>query len=120
MKRMKVTADTGPIQIENLANANAAEIRLAGDSTCYRPNFGGELKRSTSLHVGMAVARVEVFIPSGTAVKIRSANPPISSHKDDFSYADRAFWNSPARAHWEPLLSIVNAASDGSLHIGSI
>ncbi len=117
MRRMKVTADTGLIQIENLANANATEIRLDGDSTCYRLNFGCELKRSTGLHFGVAISRVDVFIPSGTAVKIKSVNPPLSSHKDDFSYADRAFWNSPARDHQEPLLSINNAASDGSLHI---
>lgn len=120
MSRMKVTADTGPIQIENLANANAAEIWLAGDSTCYRLNFGCELKRSTILHIGTAIARVEVLIPAGTAVKITSANPPIHSRRDEFSYADKAFWNSPARAHREPLLSIINAASDGALHIESI
>ncbi len=120
MRQMKVTADTGPILIENSANANAAEIRLDGDSTCYRLNFGCELKRSTILHIGMAVSRVEVFIPSGTAAKIKSVNPPLGSHKDDFSYADKAFWNSPARDHQEPLLSINSAASDGSLHIGSI
>jgi hypothetical protein len=117
---MKFTADTGPIQIENFANANAAEIRLIGDSTCYRLNFGCELKRSTSLHIGTAVSRVEVSIPSSTAVKITSVNPPISSHIDDFSYADKAFWNCPARDHQEPLLYINNAASNGSLHIRSI
>ncbi len=117
MRRMKVTADTGPIQIENLANANAAEIRLAGDSTYYRVSLGCELKRSASLHIGMAISRVEVFIPLGTAVRIKSANPPLSNHKDDFTYADRAFWNRPARDHKGPLLSINNAASGGSLHI---
>ena len=117
MRRMKVTADTGPIQIENLANANAAEIRLNGDSTCYRLNLGSELKRSTILHIGMAVSRVEVFIPASTAIKISSANPPISSHMDDFSYVDKAFWNNPARDHQEPLLYINNAASNSSLHI---
>lgn len=120
MKQMKITADTGPIQIENFANANAAKIRLDGDSTCYRLNFGSELKRSIILYIGMAVSRVEVFIPSSTAVKIKSVNPPISSHIDDFSYADKAFWNGPARDHQEPLLSINNVASGSALHIRSI
>ena len=119
MRRMRFTADTGPIQIANFANANAAEIRLNGDSSCYRLNFGCELKRSTILHIGMAVSRVEVFIPSSTAIKITSVNPPITSHIDDFSYADKAFWNSPARDHQEPLLYI-NSAASGSLHIQSI
>jgi len=118
MKRMRVTADTGPIQIENLANANAEEIRLAGDGTSYRVRFGCELKRSTSLYVGTAVSRTEIFIPPGTAVKIKSSSPPHSSHQDDFAYVDRAFSNGPARDHQEPLLSIHNAASGGSLHMG--
>ncbi len=117
MRRMKITADTGPIQIENFANANAAEIRLKGDSTRYRINFGCELKRNTILHIGMAVSRVAVFIPPSTAVKISSASPPISSHIDDFSYVDKAFWNSAARDHQEPLLTINNAASNSALHI---
>jgi len=120
MRRMKVTADTGPIQIENLANANAAEIRLAGDATSYRVRFGCELNRSTSLYVGTAVSRTEIFIPLGTAVKIKSSSPPHSSHKDDFAYADGTFSNGPARDHQEPLLSIRNAASGGSLHMWSI
>ena len=84
MRRMKVTADTGLIQIENIANTNAAKIRLGGDFTRHRPNFGFELIRSTILHIDMAVSRVDVFIPPGTAVKITSASPPISSHTDDF------------------------------------
>jgi hypothetical protein len=120
MRRMKVTADTGPVQIENFANANAAEIRLGGDSTSYRLHFGCELMRSTTLHIGMSVSRVDVFIPSSTAIKITSGNPPISSHRDDFSYADKAYWNGPAKDHQEPLLSINNAASDSSLHIWPI
>jgi hypothetical protein len=120
MRRMKITADTGPIQIENLANANAVELRLNGDSTFYRLNFGCELKRSINLAIGVAVSRIEVFIPSTTAVKITSVNPPIGGQRGDFSFADHAFWNNPARDHQEPLLSINNAASNASLHIQSI
>lgn len=33
MQRLKVTADSGTVVIENLAHANAAEIRLNGDAT---------------------------------------------------------------------------------------
>jgi hypothetical protein len=120
MKRMKIEADTGPIQIENLANANAAVMRLDGDSTCYRLNFGSELKRSLNLRIGMAVSKVEIFVAPGTAIKIKSSNPPISSHTDDFSYIAKTFWNGPARENQEPLLSIINGASGGSLHIEPI
>lgn len=120
MKRLKVTADKGLVQIENLANANAAEIRLVGDSTSYRLNFGGEINQNTTLHIGMNVSKVEVFIPSGTAIKITSVNAPKSSNGNEFSSIDKAYWNGPARDHREPLLYINNAAWDASLHVRSI
>ena len=109
LRRMKVAADKGPVQIEHLANANAAEIHLNGDSAHYRLNFGGELKRPTNLHIGMAVSATEVFIPSATAVKVKSRTPPAGSQSDDFIYTDKQYCNTPAMDHQEPLLDI-NAA----------
>jgi len=120
MQEMKITADTGPVQIENLANANASKIRLRGNSTIYQLNFGREIMQSTILRIGMAVSKVEAFIPSGTAIKIISSIPPISSPTNGFSYTNKAFWNEPARDQQEPLLSIHNAASGGTLQIRSI
>ena len=120
MRQMKITADTGPVQIENLANANASKIRLRGESTVFRLNFGCEIMQNTILYIGAAVSRVDVFIPPGSAIKVKPAKPPISSQTDDFSYADKAFWNEPARNRQEPLLSINNAASDSTLHISYI
>jgi hypothetical protein len=120
MKRMRLTADTGPVQIENMENANATNIRLNGDSTHYQLNFNGELKRNTTLHIGMSVSNVQISIPSGTAVKITSANSPISSHKDDFTCSNKTYLNGPARDHKEPLFSINNASSDGSLSIHTL
>ena len=117
MSRMKFTAESGLVKIENAANANAAEIRLNGDATSYRINFGGELKQNTVLHIGMTVSKVDVFISSGTAVKVTSTNPPLSSSPDDFSRADKAFWNVPAKNHREPLLTINNGASNCPLSV---
>ena len=94
--------------------------RMNGNSTRYRLNFGCELIQNTILNIGMAVSRVDIFIPPSTAIKITSRNPPISNHIDDFFYVDKAYWNSLARDHQEPLLSINNGASYSSLRIRSI
>jgi hypothetical protein len=120
MSRMKFAADPGPVQIENAVNANAGEIRLSGETARYRLNFGAELKQNTNLHIGIGVSKVDVFIRSGTAVKVISSNPPLSSHPDDFSYLNKAFWNAPARDHLEPLLYIRNLASYRSLRVHTI
>jgi len=106
LNRMKIEADKGPVQIEHLANANAAVIQLNGDSAHYRLNFGGELKRTTNLHAGMAVSTTEVFIPSAAAVKVKSRTPPASSQTDDFIYVDKEYCNRAARDRQEPLLDI--------------
>jgi hypothetical protein len=111
MSHLKVEADSGAVQIEHLANANAAEVKLNGDATHYRINLGGELKQNIHLQLGMSLARTEVFITSGTAVKIKSGTAPGGSQAEDFSYADKMYWNTPARSHQEPVLNIHNIAA---------
>lgn len=113
MALMKVTADTGLIQIENFNNAKAAKVRLSGDGACYRINFSGELQQNTVLHIGINVPRVEVLIPTGTAIKVDSSIPP-EGKMADFACENKAYWNSPARDHQEPLLYIT--APNTSLH----
>ncbi len=110
MRQMKIIVDTGPTQIEHLAHANAEKVRLSGDSTSYRVNFGGELMRSMVLHIGGTVSQVDISAPENTAIKVITANAPVSNGMGHFSYAEHAYWNSPARDHQEPLLEIANAS----------
>jgi hypothetical protein len=117
LKKIKVTADSSKIRIENFANANAEEIWLSGEGSSYQLNFGCEMKRSLSLHTAMSVSKVKVIIPVGTAVKIASKNPPKSNRPGDFCYVDKIYWTSPARENQEPLLSINNAASSSTVYI---
>jgi hypothetical protein len=120
MKRLKITADTGPVQVEHVSHANAAQIRLNGDSTSYRLNFGCEIKQNTTLHIGMAVARVEIAAAAGTAIRIHSNRIPEGSLTDDFERTGKAFWNGPARDGQEPLLSINVAGSNARLHVNAV
>lgn len=117
MTRMKIRADGGPVRIENLANSNAAEIILKGEATLYQLNFSGELRQNTELHYGPSITSAEVSIPNGMAVKIISADPPVSNRTDDFSFAEKAYWNIEAGEHKTPLLSIHYPAGYGPLKV---
>jgi hypothetical protein len=117
MSRMKVEADNGKVQIENIANANVLEIQVRGDSTKYRLNFGGELVQKTNLNIGIGVSSVEVSLPSSTAIKIKSGTQPTCSQTDDIFYLDKEFWNSAAREKQEEQLYIHNTASSSSIRL---
>ncbi len=120
MAHLTLAADAGPIQVDNLSHANAGEIRLNGDATVYRLNFGGELARSASLRIGVRVARVEIALPSGAAVKVEGAPPTGGPAAGDFTHVDHHYWNAPARKQKEPLLTIHNTAANAPLHISFV
>lgn len=120
MSQMKIAADASSIEIKDIANANAAEFRMDGDFSKCHLDFGGELKRNTSVHLAMGTSKIEVVVPTCTATKIISAHQPAIYKSTDFLYQDGAYWNSPARDHPDPLLSIYDAASIGSFHLKSV
>ncbi len=117
LREIEIAADTGTTHIENLENANSTEIRLKGESNSYRLDFGGALKRNLNIHIGITVSKVKITIPSNIAVKITSEKNLTCSNMDDFSLVEGACYNSPARDHQEPLLTIDNTRTRASLWI---
>lgn len=106
LSQMKIEAGDGTVNIENLANAHAAEIRLNGDATHYQLNFCGELKQNTNLSIGTSVASVVISVAAATAIKISSRNALPSSLASDFTFSDGFALNSAARDEKEPLFTI--------------
>lgn len=116
MGKMRVTADAGLVQLENLTNANATEIWLKGDFVRYQVHFGGELKENSVLRVGIGVTRVDISLPASAALKITSGYAPVSGNPEDFTFANKAYWNQPARDHQEPLLHIMAPTAALGIH----
>ena len=117
MNKMMLNTDAGSVLIQNIANANAAEVRMKGDATNCRLDFGGELKRNTFIHIGMVNCNVAVSIPMSTAAKITSPFLPDSHQMADFICQGKAYYNGAAYNHQEPLLRIHQAAAMGSFRI---
>lgn len=117
MKRFRCNADHGPVLIGHLANANAEDVRLGGEATHFQIDLGGELARSLTLRLGMSVARVELTVAAGTAVKVLSNRPPTGGAADDFERNGKAFCNAAAREGKQPLLTVHNIASGSALSV---
>lgn len=119
MRKMKVSSDGGSIQVMNLANANAAEIRIGGKAASCQLDLSGALQRSTYLHLGMTISNVVMTIPASTAAKITTTHPSGPCQMPGFVYRDHAYWNCPTWDHQQPLLHIRRSIGPGCLRVQS-
>jgi hypothetical protein len=116
MRSMRFTASAGSIRIQNIANANAAEVRVGGDYERCQLDFGGELRRNVDVQIGMSVSNVALTIPAQTAARINSRRL-LGSPAENFVYRENAYWNHPTWNQPEPLLSIRPMAPQGALSV---
>jgi hypothetical protein len=120
MQAMKFTASAGSIHIQNIANANAAEVRVGGDVDRCQLDFGGELRRNTEVQIGMSVSNVALTIPAETAARINSRRLLGRCPAASFVYRENAYWNQPAGNQQTPLLSIRSVTALGALSVQSV
>ena len=106
MQHLRIQADGGWVQIKNIDYANATDIHLKGPSTSYHLSLNALLKKDITLYTGMSISKVEITLPTDTAVKVKSSVQPGSSIKDDFSRVDKEYCNTAAREEKSPCLCI--------------
>ncbi|MCE1252307.1 MAG: hypothetical protein LWX83_02025 [Anaerolineae bacterium] len=116
MKDLRIQSDGGWVQIKNLSNARTNEIHLVGESTSYHLNFGGPIKNNIYLYTGVSVSKVEISVPTGTAIRVKAGKIPVSNLSDDFAPFEKEFCNVTAREGHSPVLNIHHVTS-GSLKI---
>ncbi len=97
MQHLRIEADGGWVQIKNIDYANTTDIHLKGASTSYHLGFNALLKKDITLYTGMSISKVEITLPTDTAVKVKSSIQPGSSIKDDFSRVGKEYCNTAAR-----------------------
>lgn len=118
MNLLDLSAGAVSIELEHLANANCAEMRIEGGAAAYEFDFGGTLQRDTHVKITTGLASVEVQIPAATAAKIRSESAPGSLNVGDgFTKKEGAFWNEAALAGRPPVLTIHANVTLGALKI---
>jgi hypothetical protein len=115
MSQLEISAGAVGLNAHNLANANAAEIRIDGGAAAYKLVFGGALQRATHAHIATGLSGVELEVPASTAVKI-TAEAVLGGVDigDGFMKKEGAFWNEAALAGKTPVLTVhANVALGG-------
>ncbi len=115
VKRLEIKYGAGKM---NLANSNAAEMKLEGGAAAYKFDFGGRLQRDANVRIQTGVSSVEVSLPLTSAAKVypESIIGGISVG-DGFTSKDKGFWTSAAVQGGTPVLSIRTTVALGSLRI---
>jgi hypothetical protein len=118
MSLLKVEAGAIGLEMKNLANANFAEMLIDGGAAAYKFDFGGTLQRDAHVKITTGMSSVEIFVPSGMAVKV-SAEMVMGGFNiaDGFTKKDGAYWSAAAIQGQTPVLTIDANVSLGSLAV---
>lgn len=118
MDRLDISSGASSIEMENLANANFAEMRVEGGAASYKLDFGGRLQRDAQMKLTAAMSSTNIAIPANTAAKISSQSVMGGLEVGDgFMRKDGAFWTQAALAGIQPVLSMQISLTMGALEL---
>ena len=107
MNRMEIGAGAGAIELSRLANANAAEISIGGGAASFVTDFGGYLRRDSTVKISAGMSAVDVRIPSSTAARVTSDSfLGRVDVGDGFTKDKGAYCTAPALNRTSPILTI--------------
>jgi len=89
--RVKFGLDAGDLEIYDLANLNAGDIRINGGVGELHVDFGPKLLRDTEVKLDMDIGSLVMVLPRGTNTRIRGTNRDLEPY--GFTKRDK---------HWEP------------------
>lgn len=118
MDTLSLSGGASNIAMENLANANFADMRVEGGAAAYFLDFGGRLQRDSAARITAAVSSVEVRLPASTAAQVTTESflggVDIG---DGFTKKEGAFQTQAALAGQGPRLTIHANVTMGSLRL---
>ncbi len=119
MSLFELHSGAGEVQLFNLANANLEEMNLEGGATAYLLDFGGRLQGDTQVRITVAIASLEIRIPTTTAARVISEGTLSSVTASGFTQRQDDYWNEAALAEHTPLLAIRAKTTMGSVTLRS-
>lgn len=118
MDLLEVSSGAAGVELENLSNANFAEMRLSGGAAGYELGFGGALLRDAEAKIETGLSSVEIEIPAATAAKV-FAETTLGGVDvgDGFTKQEGAFLTEAALAGGTPLLTVRAGVRLGALQL---
>jgi hypothetical protein len=121
MSLLDLEAGAVGIEMQNLANANFAEMTVHGGAASYKFDFGGALRRDAHVRITTGMSSVDIAVPASTAVKITTETVLGGTDVGDgFMKKEGAFWTEAALAGKTPVLTIHASMTMGGLRIRAI
>lgn len=118
MMRLYLASGAAGMEVERLANANCAEMRLEGGAAGYVFDFGGALQRDTTVRISAGLASVELRVPPSTAARVTSESLLGGLEVGEgFTRQGDSYQTEAARVGGGPLLTIATSVSLGSLRL---
>lgn len=107
MEKITLSAGAASIAMENLGNANFAQMTLEGGAAAFVLDFGGALRRDAYIKATTGMAAMELTVPANTAAKVHTeAVMGGVDVGDGWMKKEGAFWNQAALEGKTPLLSV--------------
>jgi hypothetical protein len=120
MSKLEINAGAGSLEIRMLANANFADLTLAGGAASFICDFGGTLKRDAAAHLSTGMSTMDLLVPGATAARIITDST--LGHvdvADGFVTREGGYWTAAAAEGVTPVLSIRAAVALGMLNLRS-
>ncbi len=115
---IEIGAGAAGLDMKNLANANFAEMKVAGGAAGYSFDFGGTLRRDAQVMITTGICAVDLFIPSRTASHVYTgAMLGLVDAGDGFMRRDGAYWTQAALDGGTPLLTVRVSVALGGLDL---
>lgn len=118
MTLLEVGAGAGEMKLRNLANSNAAEVRVEGGAAAFSCEFSGTLAREMNVRISTGVSSVKIEVPASTPAMIRTESVLGGLDVGDgYMKKEGAFWTEAAVAGETPVIDIRASSAMGSLLI---
>jgi hypothetical protein len=118
MERLTFQTGASAVTLNNLANANAADISFDGGAGDYTLDFGGALARSANVKIEGGAATYTIRVPAGTPARVTFKGGMNSINTVGFTGQDKQYVN----AAWDagrPHLEIAVDLGLGTLNLES-
>lgn len=118
MGTLQLGVGAGSVEVDHIANANPATVKVDGGAAKIELDFGGTLRRELQATVATGAAGVEIQIPASTAARV-SAQAVLGKAEVDprFVREGEEHWTEAARAGATPVLRLKATAAVGSLRV---
>jgi hypothetical protein len=118
MEKIDLSAGAAGIEMENLGNANFAQMTIEGGAAAFELDFGGTLRRDAQVKVTTGMAAVELEVPASTAARVQTeAVLGGVDVGDGWMKKEGAFWNQAALDGKTPVLTVAAQVVMGAIKL---